>query len=478
MNIKVHLRSLSLVPLLIASQLLVGCGTEEEVVVVEAAATRKPNVILIYTDDQGAVDINRYGAKDLVTPHMDALCDTGLRFTQFYAPSAICSPSRAGLLTGYYPLRTGMLGNAPSLRGNSGMSTELVTIAEMMKRGGYATSHIGKWHLGYSKETMPNAQGFEHSFGHMSGCIDNYSHSFYSYGPNYHDLHRNGEDVHEEGRYFPDLMVEEAEGYIESHREQPFFMYFAMNSPHYPVQGEPKWIKYYQDQGMAYPRDIYAAFVSSQDDRIGRLVAAVERFGLSEDTIIIFQSDHGHATTKSAHGGGGSAGPYRGAKKSLFEGGIRVPAMITWPGHIPAGAIRDQVAHGCDWMATIAALCDVPLVNADIDGKSLVSVIEDAKAPTPHEVLHWEMGETDGKGWAVRKGDWKLLGLPIDTSKKGPLGEDDTLFLVNFAEDVSEMENLAGAYPDKVRELEKLHTDWDRGAREELGQRGYPIFEK
>ncbi|MCF6285648.1 MAG: sulfatase-like hydrolase/transferase [Candidatus Hydrogenedentes bacterium] len=443
-----------------------------------AVKKRRPNVILIYTDDQGAVDINRYGATDLLTPHMDALCDEGIRFTQFYAPSSVCSPSRAGLLTGRYPLRTGMLGNGPSLRGNAGMSTKLVTIAEMMKEAEYRTAHIGKWHLGYSTETMPNAQGFDHSFGHMGGCIDNYSHSFYSYGPNFHDLHRDGKEVYEDGRYFPDLMVEEAERFMESQGDHPFFMYFAMNSPHYPVQGDAKWIAYYQKQGTPYPRDLYAAFVSSQDERIGQLVATVDRLGLREDTILIFQSDQGHDVSKNAHGGGGSAGPYRGAKKSLFEGGIRVPAMIRWPGHIPQGETRNQIAHACDWMATLAELCDVPLVNDDIDGKSLVDVIRNPDAPSPHDVLHWQMGETDGKGWAVRKGDWKLLGLPVDPTRKEPFAEEDQLFLVNLAEDIGEKKNLARDFPDKVRELEHLHMDWYQGALEEVTRNGYPIFEK
>ena len=166
---------------------------------------RRPNVVVVYTDDQGSVDMGAYGAADLATPNMDALASKGIRFTQFYAPAPVCSPSRAGMLTGRYPVRAGVPGNVGSIRGHAGMPAEQVTMAETFKAAGYATAHIGKWHLGHSPETMPNAQGFEHSFGHMGGCIDNSSHFFYWAGPNAHDLYRNGEEIFCDGQYFPDL---------------------------------------------------------------------------------------------------------------------------------------------------------------------------------------------------------------------------------------------------------------------------------
>ena len=197
-----------------------------------AADAQKPNVILIVTDDQGAADAGCYGAKDLETPAMDSIAARGIRFTQFYAGAPVCSPSRAALLTGRYPLRAGLPGNTPSQPGGAGMPTGQITIAEMLKADGYATAHIGKWHLGFTPGTMPNAQGFDYSFGHMGGCIDNFSHFFYWEGPNRHDLYRNGEEVFHPGRYFADLMVEEASRFIERNREKPFFIYFALNMPH------------------------------------------------------------------------------------------------------------------------------------------------------------------------------------------------------------------------------------------------------
>jgi arylsulfatase A-like enzyme len=429
----------------------------------DSRSPRRPNVIIIYTDDQGAIDANCFGAKDLVTPNIDALAARGVRFTQFYAPSSICSPSRAGLLTGRYPVQAGVPGNCASERGKPGLAGSEVTLAEVFKQAGYATAHVGKWHLGSSPDSAPNGQGFEYSFGHMVGCIDNYSHYFYWDGPNRHDLYRNGEEVFHNGRFFPDLMVEEAGKFIENHREAPFFLYFAMNTPHYPYQGDPEWLRKYQEDGVPYPRDLYAAFVSTLDDRIGKLMAKVEELGLLEDTIVVFQSDNGYSVEVRAHNGGGSAGSYRGAKFSLFEGGIRVPAIISWPGYLPEGEVREQAGHGCDWMPTLVELCGVKPPEAALDGKSLVPVIQSATAPTSHDVMHWQVGRERKAQWAVRQGDWKLIGNPLDPTNAAPLTEADQLFLCNLAQDASEMRNLAAEHPGEVQRLLNLHEEWLRG---------------
>ena len=450
-------RSLSLLGILMAN-----CGLAVGGEVTSAARSeRPPNVIIIFTDDQGSLDMGCYGSLDLKTPHMDALADRGIRFTQFYAAAPVCSPSRAGLLTGRYPKRAGVPGNVSSMHGKPGMPPEQLTIAELLKEAGYATAHVGKWHLGYNEDTMPNNQGFDYSFGHMGGCIDNYSHFFYWNGPNRHDLWRQGQEVFEDSKYFPELMVAEASTFMDRHRDHPFFIYFAMNVPHYPYQGHARWLEYYREEQVEYPRDLYNAFVSTQDEYVGKLVAKVDELGLRGETIIIFQSDHGHSTEQRAHHGGGNAGPFRGAKFSLFEGGIRVPAIISWPGQLAEGRVERRVAHSCDWMPTIAAACGIELADTDVDGKNILPMIRD-NASSPHKLLHW----TIGNSWAVRDGDWKLLGNPRDTSNKGPLDEGDQLFLVHLARDEGEMKNVAQEQPEIVKRLKRVHDEWSASVSE------------
>lgn len=429
--------------------------------VTPAAQVTRPNVLLIYADDLGSVDLQCYGAADLVTPHLDALAGRGVRFTQFYSAAPVCSPSRAALLTGRYPQRAGVPGNVSSASGQAGMPTEQITLAELLKDAGYATAHVGKWHLGYTAETMPNGQGFEHSFGHMGGCIDNYSHFFYWNGPNRHDLHRNGLEVFAGGQYFPDLMVDEIEGLLERRDDRPFFIYWAFNVPHYPYQGDEKWLRYYTGR-LPYPRDLYAAFASTLDERIGRVLRKLDELGLREETIVIFQSDNGHSTELRAHEGGGSAGPYRGYKFSLFEGGIRLPAIISWPGHLPEGVVRDQLAVACDWLPTVLDLCGAPPPIQRIDGRSLLPVLHSERAPTPHSVFHWQSGGgRQTPQWAVREGDWKLVVNGVGARA------DESVFLSNLATDVSETGNAAPDYPEVVQRLHRRHEAW---LREVTGQ--------
>lgn len=426
-----------------------------------AAEKPKPNVLIILTDDQGSVDAGCYGAKDLVTPGVDSLAAHGVRFTQFYSAAPVCSPSRAGLLTGRYPWLAGMPNNAPAppteaadqldtLTGE-GLPAKELTIADMFRSAGYTTAHIGKWHLGSGIGHKPLDHGFDYSFGFMGGCIDNYTHFFYWAGPNCHDLWENNQRVRLPGRYFPDLMVERAKTFITSHRDRPFFMYFAINMPHYPYQGDPKWLRYYAN--LPYPRKLYAAFVSTLDERVQQLLDFLQASGLRENTIVVYQSDNGHSVEERAHHGGGSSGPYRGAKFSLFEGGIRLPAIISWPGHLPEGQVRTQMAHGCDWLPTLAELCGVALPHADLQGRSLVPVLRSAEAPSPHESLRWRLG----KQWAVRQGPWKLLHDPYDpTTTHQPELFEQHWFLANIEADPGEQTNLATQHPDIRQRLSQL----------------------
>lgn len=425
--------------------------------------SQKPNVIVIYTDDQGAVDLGSYGAKDIYTPNLDQLAKDGTRFTQAYVAAPVCAPSRAALLTGNYPQRAGITGNTSAKPGSHGLLSEQYTMAELFKDNGYATGHIGKWHLGMSKETSPNAQGFDYSFGHLRGCIDNYSHYFYWNGPNIHDLYENGKEVFYDGQYFPDLMAEKAEQFVTKHQGSPFFMYYAINMPHYPYQPTQKWRDYYKD--VPKPRGDYGAFISTIDERIGFLLDTLDKLGIRENTILVYQSDNGYSTEVRAFNGGGDSGPYRGAKNSLFEGGIRLPTIISWKGSLPENMTSNEMLLNADWMPTLASLCGFSPDERIVDGIDLSKNLKDPALKSPRTTTFWKYGNQ----WAVRQGKWKLIGYPKDTSYKGKLDlEQDALFLSDMEADVSEMKNLAAEHPDKVEMLTHLYTNWEFGSEADI----------
>ena len=422
------------------------------------ADARSPNVIMILADDLGSIDLNCYGARDLETPALDELAKQGVRFTQCYAAAPVCSPSRAAFITGLYPQRAGVPGNVPRTD-RGGMPSETRTVAEIFANHGYATGHVGKWHLGHHASKIPTGQGFEQSFGHLGGCIDNYSHFFYWNGPNEHDLWRNGREVWHDGAYFPDLMAEDAIRFINEHADRPFFLYWALNTPHYPLQGTDRWRKHYAN--LPSPRNKYAAFVSTTDEIIGRVLDRLATLKLAKETIIIFQADHGHSTEVRTFGGGGNSGPYRGAKFSLFEGGIRIPAIVSWPGRLPAGEVRDQFVTGCDWVPTAIALAGLT-DKTRFDGQDISEIIRSPKTSSPHDVFHWESGGgRQNRQWAVRRGPWKLIANPRDTTAGAP-PISVPRFLTNLDESVTEEENLASRHPDIVQSLEQLHQEWIR----------------
>ncbi len=418
---------------------------------------RKPNVVLILTDDQGTLDANCYGSKDLYTPNIDKLAQQGVRFSQFYVGAPVCSPSRAVLLTGRYPQRAQLVGNAGYSR--PGMPPRQLTIAEMLRPHGYRTAIFGKWHLGIEKEYSPLEQGFDQFFGHKLGCIDNYSHYFYWSGPNRHDLWKNNEQWFEDnGEYFPDLVVREAHRFMEKNKNHHFFMYLPFNIPHYPVQPNEKYRKMYKNLEM--PRRLYAALVSTLDEKIGRIVKKIDQLGIREDTIIIFLSDHGHSVEERAFFGGGNAGPFRGHKFTLWEGGIRVPCIISRPGHLPQGQTRKQKATSMDILPTIAHYCGIENPQRKLDGKDISSIINSDQAPSPHDVIHWNYHGH----WAVRKGPWKLVTDGPSSNHKGKKIPKTKYFLSNFDEDITETKNLAEHNPEIVKQLAELHNKWIKNA--------------
>ncbi len=418
----------------------------------------RPNVLLILTDDQGTLDVHCYGSRDLFTPNLDRLAARGVRFTQFYVAAPVCSPSRAALLTGRVPQRAGVPGNVSSRPGHAGMPTEQLTLAELLKSAGYHTALVGKWHLGTIPECDPLGQGFDEFFGHKAGCIDNWSHFFYWQGPPLHDMWHNRSEVWAQGTHFTELIVREAIRVLRENRDRRFFLYVPFNTPHYPLQAEERFRKMYEH--LSEPRRSYAAFVSHTDDAIGRILDELQKLDLTRRTLVVFLSDHGHSTEERNNFGGGNAGPYRGAKFSLFEGGIRVPCIVSWPGRLPEGEVRDQLAVSVDWFPTIAELCGVELPQRKLDGRSLLPVIRSSKASSPHPIFHWQLGNQ----WAVREGRWKLVVNARDTDGR-PVGPDERIFLSDFDADITETHNLASEHPEVVKRLTALHAKWQEDWR-------------
>ncbi|HEX4795166.1 MAG TPA: sulfatase-like hydrolase/transferase [Humisphaera sp.] len=427
-----------------------------------ASAQHAPNVLLIVSDDQGTLDLNCYGSKDLQTPNLDALAARGVRFTQFYAASAVCSPSRAAILTGRYPQRAQLPGMAPSRRGREGMPPEQMTIAELLRPAGYRTALFGKWHLGTTMKTGPNNQGFDDFVGFRSGCIDNLSHTFYWDGPPLHDLWRNEQEIWENGTHFSTIIVREAQRFLRENQSRPFFMELAFNTPHYPLQPFDHWREYYEKK-LEEPRRSYAAWISTMDESIGKVLATLDELELRDNTLILFVSDQGHSTEERANFGGGNAGPYRGAKFSLLEGGIRVPAIVSLPGKIPQGESRDQLAAQVDFFPTIAEVCGIKLPDRRIDGKTLMPLLKSSAAPTQHETYYWQLGDQ----WAVREGNWKLVVNGMDTQDKKKLEGSERVFLSDMSRDLTETHNIAAEHADVVDRLTKLHEGWLKDVREQ-----------
>ncbi|HYM10275.1 MAG TPA: sulfatase-like hydrolase/transferase, partial [Bryobacterales bacterium] len=302
-------------------------------------SARRPNVLIILMDDLGCHDLGCLGASDLKTPHIDRLAASGVRFTNWYSNAPVCAPARTALMTGRYPLRAGMPTNGLDLPERE------QTIAALLKPAGYATALAGKWHLGMTPATVPNARGFDYFYGFHSGCVDYYSHRYYWGEPkrvNYHDLWRNREEIFDNGRYLTERIAEEAVGFLTARRAGPFFLYCAFNAVHYPMHAPQKYIERFPS--LPRERQMYAAMLAAADDGVGQILGALERTGARENTLIFFAGDNG-ATTEARAGLGqkpataGSNAPFRGFKFSVFDGGMHVPGVVSWPGVIPAGQL-------------------------------------------------------------------------------------------------------------------------------------------
>jgi arylsulfatase A-like enzyme len=435
------------------------------------ALSSNPNIITIMTDDQGYGDLSCMGSSDIRTPNFDRLAASGARFESFYSNSPVCSPSRASLLTGRYPGYAGVRAILAGRRTTTGLTVETPTIATALKRLGYDTALIGKWHLGLSPQCRPNQNGFDYFYGFMAGCIDYYSHIFYwdmadGHTNPTHDLWENNKEIYNNGQYFTNLINEKAVKYIrekcqenDSKGSRPFYLYLAYNAPHYPMHAPPE----YMDRFVHLPwdRQVMAAMISAVDDGLGSIIEELERQGQINNTVICFQSDNGPSReSRNWLDGredpyyGGSSGKFKGHKFSLFEGGIRVPAIISWPGHIPSDQVIAEPAISMDFFPTLLKIAGGNPEDYQLNGLDIMPMLRE-KALSPHREIFWEM---DGQT-AIRRGNYKLVinGVLVEN---GPVAKN--VFLSDLSQDCGERKNLAKEMPELARELCSAAENWRR----------------
>jgi uncharacterized sulfatase len=427
---------------------------------------RPPNIVLILADDLGYGELGSYGQRLIATPRLDQVAAEGMRFTQFYAGSTVCAPSRCVLMTGVHTGHARVRGNGPARIAS--LRDADVTVAEVLKKAGYATAICGKWGLGDDgprNEGLPNDQGFDYFYGYLNNT---HAHNYYP-----HFLWRNKQRVPLENEvvhpgpdslggyatkkvaYSPDLVRDEALQFVRDHRDEPFFLFWSITIPHANNEAtkalgngqEAPDYGDYADQPWPAPDKGHAAMISRMDADIGQLLDLLSDSGIYGRTLILFTSDNG------PHREGGqdaerfdSNGPLRGYKRDLYDGGIRVPLLARWPGVVPAGAVSDHVAYNGDLFATIAEIAGQPAPVA-LDSISLLPTLRgDSARQQSHEYLYWEFYE-QGSKQAVRHKNWKAVRMPMHSGKTE---------LYNLADDIGETTNVVDNHPEIVRELEAL----------------------
>ncbi len=394
----------------------------------------RPNIVLIVSDDQGYADSSCYEhPKEVDTPNIDRLAAEGVRLTNGYASGCVCAPTRAGLLTGRYQQRFGFY-TAPDSR--IGMPVTEITLADVLRKEGYATAVTGKWHLGLEPEYRPLKRGFDEFYGFLGHG----AHDYFELGitDEYTSIYRNDKPINDTG-YLTNNLAREAVSFIERHKDRPFFLYLPFNAVHYPLQALPKHIERFNTGDKN--RDIYLAMLVCMDEAVGKVLEALGKTGADNNTLIIFFSDNGGARQNLA-----CNGILRDFKHSLYEGGIRVPYIVRWPDKLPKGTVCDEPVISLDVMPTVCAAVGVELPGDRVyDGRNMLPVLRGpAKGPL-HEALFWDDGEDQ---WAVRAGRWKLV------SRKGALE------LFNLDADTSEKNDLKDQNPETVERLKKLYADW------------------
>lgn len=401
----------------------------------------RPNILLIVSDDQGYHDVSYYGTSDLQTPHIDTIANSGMRLDNFYANSPVCSPTRASLLTGLYPDQVGVPGVIRTHGDNSWgfLSPDLPLLPTALKKAGYETALIGKWHLGLASPNTPNERGFDYFKGWLGDMMDDYW-KHLRHGINY--MRENEKAIQVDG-HATDLFSDWSVEYIkqQADKKAPFFLYLAYNAPHFPVQPPEDWLKNVQlrESGISDIRARLVAFIEHMDSGIGKVVQTLKETGQYDNTIIIFTSDNGGHLPSLANNG-----PLRDGKQSMYEGGLKVPACISWPGHIKAGSISERKLMTLDLYPTLQEVAGIE-PELSLVGKSFLSTLlgkEIGKEKDrPMYFVRREGGETYGGKciYALRYGDWKL----VQNSPYQPME------LYNLKEDPLEEHNLKEQYREQ-----------------------------
>ena len=421
-----------------------------------AKTETRPNIIFILADDLGWKDVGYHGS-DIKTPNIDALAQTGARLEQFYA-MPMCTPTRAAFLTGRYPLRYGLQTAVIPSAGKYGLATDEVSLPQALKKAGYQTAIVGKWHLGHAdRKYWPSQRGFDYSYGPLIGEIDHFTHK--SHGVV--DWYRNNKRVNEPG-YDTQLFGADAVRLINEHdTKSPFFLYLAFTAPHTPYQAPQSYLDKYK--GIADPlRRAYAAQITAMDDEIGKVIEALKKRKTLDNTLIVFVSDNGGTRSNLFVGEGEikgelppNNGPYRDGKGSVYEGGTRVVALANWPGRIKPGVVNGMM-HVVDMYPTISNLAGSQLgTNKPLDGVDVWPTISEGK-PSPRQEIVYNVEPYRA---AVRAGNWKLVWTTLLPAK---------IELFDLAKDPNESTNLAEQNPDKVKALQARIIELARQAKSPL----------
>lgn len=410
-----------------------------------AAPTRPPNIVIILSDDQGYADVsfNPHHPKEVSTPHLDALARGGVICTQGYISGNVCSPTRAGLMTGRYQQRAGIY---TAGEGGSGLPLTEKIFPQFLKPAGYVCGAFGKWHLGLTREYSPAARGFDEFYGFLGRG----AHPYFDLAVPDHPIYRGLEPIADKG-YLTTRLTDEAVAFIGRHKDKPFYVHLAYNAVHAPAEAPEEDIRKFNTGNKA--RDVLMAMLLHLDQGVGRVVAALKQAGVFENTLVVFLTDNGGSRAMSANNA-----PLRGNKQQNYEGGVRTPFVVSWPAQLKAGTTCAVPVISLDLLPTALAAAGLPMpVDKPFDGRNILPALK-GEVQTLHEHLFWSEGGASGE-WAVRSGNWKLVANPQRSE------------LFDLAADPAEASDLAAKHPGKVRELTALHDRWlDEMAAPNSGQ--------